>query len=39
MSDLSYRSLMIHAGADNHADHPEPLGGGWSRLACGVIGR
>ena len=39
MSDLSDRSLMIHAGADNHADHPEPLGGGGSRLACGVIGR
>lgn len=31
------RSLMVHAGGDNHADHPEPLGGGGARLFCGVI--
>jgi Cu-Zn family superoxide dismutase len=29
---------MIHAGGDNHADHPAPLGGGGARMACGVIG-
>lgn len=34
--DLKGRSLMIHAGGDNHADHPAPLGGGGPRLACGV---
>lgn len=28
---------MIHAGSDNHADHPQPLGGGGARVACGVI--
>lgn len=38
MTDLSGRSLMIHVGGDNHADHPAPLGGGGARLACGVIG-
>ena len=37
ISDLKGRSLMIHAGGDNHADHPAPLGGGGTRLVCGVI--
>jgi superoxide dismutase, Cu-Zn family len=37
LSDLKGRSLMIHAGGDNHADHPATLGGGGERLACGVI--
>jgi len=37
LADLEGRSLMIHAGGDNHADHPAPLGGGGERLACGVI--
>jgi superoxide dismutase, Cu-Zn family len=35
--DLSGRSLMVHAGGDNHADHPAPLGGGGARIVCGVI--
>lgn len=34
--DLAGRSLMLHAGGDNHADHPAPLGGGGARVACGV---
>lgn len=37
MADLQGRALMIHAGGDNHADHPAPLGGGGARVACGVI--
>ncbi|SHH43321.1 superoxide dismutase family protein [Desulfofustis glycolicus] len=37
LSDVTGRSLMIHAGGDNHADHPAPLGGGGARIACGVI--
>lgn len=37
LADVKGRSLMIHAGADNHADHPAPLGGGGARLVCGVI--
>lgn len=36
-ADLRGRSLMVHVGGDNHADHPAPLGGGGARLACGVI--
>jgi len=28
---------MIHAGGDNYADQPAPLGGGGARVACGVI--
>jgi Cu-Zn family superoxide dismutase len=38
LADVKNRSLMIHAGGDNHADHPAPLGGGGARVACGVIG-
>lgn len=37
MQDLAGRALMLHAGGDNHADHPAPLGGGGARVACGVI--
>lgn len=37
LADLKGRSLMIHAGGDNHADHPAPLGGGGARLVCGVM--
>jgi superoxide dismutase, Cu-Zn family len=37
LADVKGHSLMIHAGGDNHADHPAPLGGGGVRLACGVI--
>ncbi len=29
---------MVHAGGDNHADHPAPPGGGGARVVCGVIG-
>lgn len=37
LDDVKGRSLMIHAGGDNHADHPAPLGGGGARIVCGVI--
>jgi Cu-Zn family superoxide dismutase len=37
LSDLKGHSLMVHAGADNFADHPHPLGGGGARIGCGVI--
>ncbi|HWJ94005.1 MAG TPA: superoxide dismutase [Cu-Zn] SodC [Telluria sp.] len=37
MADVKGRSLMVHAGGDNHADHPAPLGGGGARMVCGVI--
>ena len=38
LADVRQRSLMVHAGGDNHADHPQPLGGGGARVGCGVIG-
>jgi Cu-Zn family superoxide dismutase len=34
---LQGRSLMIHTGGDNYSDEPAPLGGGGSRLVCGII--
>jgi Cu-Zn family superoxide dismutase len=37
LSDLTGHSLMVHAGGDNFADHPHPLGGGGARIGCGVI--
>ena len=37
LDELHNRALMIHAGADNHSDHPQSLGGGGARVACGVI--
>ncbi|MEC5385890.1 superoxide dismutase [Cu-Zn] SodC [Uliginosibacterium sp. H3] len=37
VEDVRGHALMIHAGGDNHADHPAPLGGGGARLYCGVI--
>lgn len=37
LSQIKERSIMIHAGGDNHSDSPATLGGGGSRVACGVI--
>jgi len=37
LPDLQGHALVVHAGGDNHADHPAPLGGGGARVACGVI--
>ncbi|MDV5140110.1 superoxide dismutase [Cu-Zn] SodC [Chimaeribacter arupi] len=37
LSEIDNKALMIHAGGDNHADMPMPLGGGGGRIACGVI--
>jgi Cu-Zn family superoxide dismutase len=37
LSELKGHSLMIHAGGDNHSDHPEALGGGGARIVCGVV--
>jgi superoxide dismutase, Cu-Zn family len=38
LEQVMARSLVIHAGGDNHADTPQPLGGGGARIACGVVG-
>ncbi len=37
LSEVEGHALMVHAGGDNHADSPAPLGGGAARMACGVI--
>jgi len=37
LSDVKGKALMVHAGGDNYADQPAPLGGGGARIACGVI--
>ncbi len=37
LAEIKGKALMIHAGGDNHADHPAPLGGGGARMACAII--
>jgi Cu-Zn family superoxide dismutase len=37
LADVKGRSFMVHAGGDNYADQPAPLGGGGARVACGVL--
>lgn len=37
LAELKGKALMIHAGGDNHSDHPQPLGGGGARMACALI--
>ena len=37
LKDLASKSLIVHAGGDNHADQPKPNGGGGDRIACGVV--
>lgn len=37
LREIKGKALMVHVGGDNHADHPQPLGGGGARFACGVI--
>jgi len=37
LSQVHGLALMVHAGGDNHSDHPAKLGGGGMRIACGVV--
>ncbi|MCW2268061.1 MULTISPECIES: superoxide dismutase family protein [Pseudomonas] len=37
MDEFEGHALMVHAGGDNHSDHPQELGGGGARIACGVV--
>lgn len=37
LADLKGRSVMVHTGGDNFSDQPSKLGGGGSRIACGII--
>ncbi|MGE8420212.1 Superoxide dismutase [Cu-Zn] precursor [compost metagenome] len=37
VEDFKGHALMVHGGGDNHSDHPQALGGGGARMACGVV--
>jgi Cu-Zn family superoxide dismutase len=37
IADVVGHAIIIHEGADNYADEPQPLGGGGARVACGVV--
>ena len=37
VAQLKGHAVVLHAGGDNYADEPAPLGGGGPRLACGVL--
>ena len=37
MADVANHALMIHEGGDNYSDTPAKLGGGGSRMVCGII--
>ncbi|MFJ5389973.1 superoxide dismutase [Cu-Zn] SodC [Pectobacterium sp. CHL-2024] len=37
LSEVKNHALMVHVGGDNYADTPAKLGGGGTRMACGVI--
>ena len=37
LADFAGHSLMIHEGGDNYSDTPKPLGGGGTRIVCGVV--
>ena len=39
LADVADRSLMVHAGGDNHADHPRRSAAAARRIVCGVIRR
>jgi len=37
IKDISNHALMVHDKGDNYSDEPEKLGGGGSRMVCGII--
>lgn len=37
VADILNHSIVIHKNGDNYSDHPEKLGGGGPRIACGVL--
>ena len=37
VSQVRGHAIIIHQGSDNYSDHPEPLGGGGARIACGIV--
>ncbi|MCF9033723.1 superoxide dismutase family protein [Acinetobacter nectaris] len=37
LANIKGHAMVIYSGGDNYSDTPKPLGGGGSRIACGVI--
>lgn len=37
LNQIEGHALMIHEGGDNFSDTPKKLGGGGTRIACGVV--
>jgi len=37
VKDIQNHALMIHNAGDNYSDKPEKLGGGGTRMVCGII--
>lgn len=37
VSEIKEHALMVHDGGDNYSDEPAKLGGGGSRMVCGII--
>jgi len=37
ITDVRGHAIIVHANGDNYSDHPEKLGGGGARVACGLI--
>jgi Cu-Zn family superoxide dismutase len=37
LADIKNHGLIVHNGGDNYADAPTKLGGGGSRMVCGII--
>lgn len=37
LDEIRNHSLMLHEGGDNYSDSPTQLGGGGTRMICGII--
>jgi len=37
LDEIRNHSLMLHDGGDNYSDEPVKLGGGGTRMSCGII--
>jgi Cu-Zn family superoxide dismutase len=37
LDEIHGHAFVVHQGGDNYSDKPKPLGGGGSRIACGVV--
>jgi Cu-Zn family superoxide dismutase len=39
VAQITKHAFMIHASGDNYSDNPQKLGGGGSRIACGIVSK